>query len=190
MTKQELRKLYLEKRSALTDSSYKNFSVSICNNFFQAIDLSTINVIHTFLPIEKNKEPNTFIIIDRLISDFPKIKISVPRVDYKTNTLENFFFEGKEQLKKNAWNILEPTYGTATDAFAIDIVLVPLVVFDSYGHRAGYGKGYYDKFLPTCRKDCKKIGISLFNAVDKIEDVEAHDQQLDLVITPTKTYSF
>ena len=29
----------------------------------------------------------------------------------------------------------------------IDVVLVPGLVFDSSGHRLGYGKGYYDRFL-------------------------------------------
>ena len=59
MTKQELRKTYLHKRSLLMETDYRNFSLSICAHFFQSIDLSTIQVLHTFLPIKKNKEPNS-----------------------------------------------------------------------------------------------------------------------------------
>lgn len=190
MTKKELRKLYLEKRSVLSNEAYATASLALCNYFFASLDLSSVKVIHTFLPIEKNKEPNTFLILDRLQKDFPAIQISVPRVNYNTNTLDNFYFEGMHQLERNSWNILEPKQGVETKAEVIDVVLVPLIVFDLQGHRAGYGKGYYDKFLPACRRDCKKVGISLFDPVNTIDDVDDHDHPLDVCITPTKVYSF
>jgi 5-formyltetrahydrofolate cyclo-ligase len=190
MTKQELRTLYLQKRSQVSASVYHNLSISISKNLFQTVDLSVVHVIHTFLPIEKNKEPNTFFIIERLQKEFSHIKISVPKVNYTTHMLESFYFEGIDQLEENVWNILEPKKGILTNPKTIDIVLVPLIVFDKLGHRTGYGKGYYDKFLPDCRPDCKKIGISLFEPVDKIDDVGDHDQKLDLAITPTAAHYF
>ena len=82
-----------------------------------------INIIHTYLPIEKNKEPNTWLIIDKIKKEFPAVRISIPRV--RNNTLENFFFEGIHQLEKNAWGILEPKEGMPTDVKKIDMVIVP-----------------------------------------------------------------
>ena len=70
------------------------------------------------------------------------------------------------------------------------MVLVPLLCFDRSGHRVGYGKGYYDRFLRKCRADCKKIGLSMFDPVDEITDAGESDVRLDLVITPTATVSF
>jgi 5-formyltetrahydrofolate cyclo-ligase len=54
----------------------------------------------------------------------------------------------------------------------------------------GYGKGFYDKFLNECRKDLVKIGLSLFNPVDKISDIQKHDIPMDYCITPEKIYAF
>ena len=190
MTKPEIRKLYLQKRSALSAAECIDLSQQICNHFFSAIDLSSTKVIHTFLPIEKNKEPNTWFIIDRITKEFPKIRISIPRINNQTGGLENFYFESHEQLKQNILGIPEPEQGVPTEPEHIDIVITPLLAFDASGHRVGYGKGFYDKFLQTCHDHCRRIGISFFPPVDSIDDINQHDQKLDFAITPEKTYLF
>jgi len=72
----------------------------------------------------------------------------------------------------------------------IDIALVPLLCFDLIGHRVGYGGGYYDKFLAACRPDCKKVGLSVFDPVESISDIEPHDVRLDFAITPDRLWKF
>jgi 5-formyltetrahydrofolate cyclo-ligase len=62
---------------------------------------------------------------------------------------------------------------------------------DSTGHRIGYGKGYYDRFLRTCRPECKKIGLSFFEVMEEtIADAGEHDIPLDACITPTQLVQF
>jgi 5-formyltetrahydrofolate cyclo-ligase len=90
----------------------------------------------------------------------------------------------------SAWGIPEPVGGTVVQPTDFDIVLIPLLAFDKYGHRVGYGKGFYDRYLLNCRPDCLKIGISLFDPVDLIEDAESHDIPLDIAICPAKMYDF
>ena len=63
------------------------------------------------------------------------------------------------------------------------MVLVPGVCFDRDGHRVGYGKGFYDRFLKTCRPDCVKIGLSFFEPVEKIDDVHNGDIALDFLVS-------
>ncbi len=190
MTKAALRKLYLQKRLALSESVYVVLSEQLCKTFFLSTDLYGIRVLHTFLPIRKNKEPDTFCIIDRIRRENPSIQLSIPKMNEETGSLENFFWEGHDQLRKNKWGIPEPGHGIPTPHEKIDMVLVPLLVFDQQGHRVGYGKGYYDRFLATCRKDCKRIGLSFFPPVELIGPREGHDQKLDQVITPEKNYQF
>jgi 5-formyltetrahydrofolate cyclo-ligase len=190
MTKQELRKLYLQKRIALTPTHLEDLNQKLLENFFSSVDLSEIRVLHTFLPIEKKNEPNTWLIIDRIKKDFPKIRISIPRVNNQTGLLESFYFENKEQLNKNIWGILEPKQGMPTEPSDIDTILIPLLAFDLDGHRAGYGKGFYDKFLKTCSSSSKRIGISLFPPVDKIDNVNDFDEKLNFVITPEEVFKF
>ena len=190
MTKQELRILYLQKRQALSEAEYAQLNFHLYQNFFSTIDLSFAKVLHTFLPILSKKEVDTWLIIDRIRREYPHIRISIPKVNGKTGELENFYFEGLHQLATNEWGIQEPKQGIPTELEKIDLVLVPLLAFDQSGHRVGYGKGYYDKFLIKCRLDCKKIGLSLFTAEDEIADTNNSDIALDQCITPTQILNF
>jgi 5-formyltetrahydrofolate cyclo-ligase len=190
MTKQELRKLYLEKRLSLSEVEYNQQSEALGKNFFESVDLSAVNVLHIFLPITKKREPNTFLIIDKIQKEFPSIKISVPKINTETNTLESFYLNNLDELKLTPWGIPEPLSVNPTPSSVIDVVIVPLLVFDKTGHRLGYGKGFYDRFLLACKSSCKKIGLSLLPPIDMISTIEDHDQKLDLVVTPSKTFSF
>jgi len=188
MTKQEIRNQYLNLRKTLTDAEYNQFSQKLCGIFFSDVDLSTVKTLHIFLPIISKKEPNTWLIIDRLTKEFSSIGVSIPKMN--ETALVNFYFEGKDQIKENKWNIPEPEFGKITPTDKIDLVIVPLLAFDFKGNRVGYGKGFYDRFLKECRPDCKKIGLSLFEPVEKITDIDAHDVKLTLCVTPKKIYTF
>ena len=106
MTKQELRKLYLQKRKELSEAEYLVLNQRLTDMFFSSIDLSFIKVVHTFLPVIEKREPDTWLIIDRIRREFPHIRLSIPKVNPDSNQLENFFFEGLHQLKENNWGIL------------------------------------------------------------------------------------
>jgi 5-formyltetrahydrofolate cyclo-ligase len=173
MTKQEARKIYLQKRLDLSEGEYQQLNLQLYHQFFTQLDLSFIKCIHIFLTIESKREPDTWPIIERIRREFPHIRISIPKV--VNDVLENIYFEGLHQLKKNKWGILEPEQGVPTPTEKIDMVIVPLLTFDEKGHRVGYGKGFYDRFLITCRKDCQRVGISFFSAIDLIEDANEND---------------
>jgi len=185
MTKKELRKVYLKKRMELSDAQYQLLNEQLCDQFFAAVKFSGIKVVHTFLPIKKNREVNTWLIIDRIRREFPDVKISIPRINNHASELEHYYYEGPGQLVTNTWDIPEPVKGVPTPTTNIDAVLVPLLAFDKQGHRLGYGRGFYDRFLVNCRPDCLKIGLSFFDVVEKIEDTHEKDVPLDLIVTPT-----
>jgi 5-formyltetrahydrofolate cyclo-ligase len=187
MTKSELRKAFLQKRLALREAECHQLSRQICDHFFFSVDVSFVKVLHIFLPIEKKNEPNTWLIIDRLQREFPNVHLSIPKVNGDIN---NFYFEGLHQLENNIWGIPEPKQGIPTPTEKIDLVLIPLLAFDKKGHRVGYGKGYYDRFLASCRTDCKKIGLSFFEPIDLIEDVTEEDIEMNGCVTPSTFFNF
>ena len=184
MTKKELRKIYLRKRMDLSDAAYQELNERLSDHFFSTINVSGIRVLHTFLPIKKNREVNTWMIIERLKRDYPQVQISVPKINNQTAELEHYYYESPDQLKNNTWEIPEPVKGVPTPTDKIDAVLVPLLAFDKQGHRLGYGRGFYDKFLSSCRPDCLKIGVSFFEFEEKIEGISDKDIPLNLIITP------
>lgn len=184
MTKPELRKLYLQKRKELNEAEYLALNHRLTEIFFTSIDLSFINVLHTFLPVVEKREPDTWLIIDRIRREFPHVRLSIPRINIETDQLENFYFEGLHQLKKNNWGIFEPTQGIPTPPEKIDMVLVPLLAFDKQGNRVGYGKGYYDRFLKKLKPSTLKLGISLFEPIEQIEAIQSFDIPLSGALTP------
>ncbi len=183
MIKSELRKIYLAKRKNLSPIERNQKSEQISNNFFQAFDLSKIRFLHCFVPIEKFNEVDTNLIFQRIWREFLRLKTIAPRVNFQTHEIENVKFTRNTALVKNAWQISEPTENELVESKEIDLVLAPLLCFDERGFRVGYGKGFYDKFLKNCRKDCLKIGLSFFASVEEITDAQDFDVRLDFCIT-------
>ncbi len=188
MRKSELRQNYLSKQKALSPQDRGVRSAAISEILFETFDLSQIEYLHLFLPIEKFNEINTRLIVEEVWRTHPHIQILVPRVDFSSDDIKSLSFTPDTNLAKNAWHIDEPTHDEFVDAEIVDMVLVPGLCFDSGGHRVGYGKGFYDRFLKRCRADCKKVGLTYFEPVDKIDDTHDGDVRLDIIISPDRMY--
>ncbi len=190
MLKSELRQIYLEKQKSLSDAEREERSRKIANAFFDNFDLKQVNFLHVFLSIEKNREIETKFVYECLWRDFPNVTTMVSRVNFQLMTLENFRFSSETELIRNRWHISEPTASELIEVEQIDLVLVPLLCVDGRGFRAGYGKGFYDKFLSECRADCLKIGLSYFAPVAEISDAQKFDVKLDFCVTPEAIIRF
>ena len=68
----------------------------------------------------------------------------------------------------------------------LDLVLVPALGLDPSGHRLGRGKGYYDRLLAVTSG--VKCGIVFDSQVQPAIPAEAHDIQLDCILTPTRWF--
>ncbi|MDV3309443.1 MAG: 5-formyltetrahydrofolate cyclo-ligase [Cyclobacteriaceae bacterium] len=189
MTKSELRKKYLMQRTLLTDDDYRTACDSIAARFFREVDLSDVRVVHSYLPIEKNKEPDTWLIVNVIQEQYPEIRISIPKIN-PDGTMTSYYYEGTHQLEESPFGIPEPTHGEITSPEDIDILIVPLLVFDQNGYRVGYGKGFYDRFLMQCKSTSVRVGLSLFPPEEHIDDIAEFDQRMNLVITPEQVYRF
>jgi 5-formyltetrahydrofolate cyclo-ligase len=190
MIKATLRKVYQEKRQMLDTTEYQVLNDLLCENFFKRVDLSGVKLLHTFLPVAHNKEPDTWLIIHRTRQNHPNIRIAVPRISGDGQTLDTVMMDQDSAMQPNRWGISEPIGGLTIDPIEIDVVLVPLLAFDMTGNRVGYGKGFYDKFLPRCKPGCRRIGVSFFEPVNKISDTDAFDQRLTAALTPHDWFVF
>jgi len=186
MNKAAIRKAAMQRRNALNPTQLQELSEQLLTRFSQ-LDLSAVSVIHLFLPIEKKKEPNTYLIIDWLQLHHPQIKILVPRADFNTALMTHHVYTDSKGLEKNIFDIMEPQNENAHQG-SIDMVLIPLLAFDQHGYRVGYGKGFYDRFLQGI--STKKVGLSLFPPVAEITDTDVHDVRMDLCLTPGEIYEF
>ena len=190
MTKSELRKSYLAKRQLLSPAERDVANAEIIANFFNNFDLSEIKVLHCFISIEKFGEVDTRPIFQRVWNNFSNVTTVVPRINHLTEELESLLYGPDIELVYDRWHIGEPIHDNRVEPIETDIVIVPLLCYDRTGHRVGYGKGYYDRFLARCRSDCQKIGLSMFPPIDEIPDAHDGDVRLDACVTPTEVVSF
>jgi 5-formyltetrahydrofolate cyclo-ligase len=189
MKKEQLRVIYKDKRKIISDHDIEKFNDLILINF-QKINLDFIQCVHTYLPSLKLCEPDTAPIIRFLEFKNPGLKVAVPRIDIHSGEMYHIHFDDASPMISNAFGINEPAGGAMIPENEIDLVLIPLLAFDQNGFRVGYGKGYYDRFLARCRKDVFKIGLSFFEPVDEIEDIDQFDIALNYCVTPEKLYMF
>lgn len=163
-------------------------SRKITDRFFAEIDLRSIRSLHTFIRIAKFNEIDTSMMYMRLWRDQPQIATYAPRIDHETGRMESVQFDARTPIIEGRWGIREPASGEMISPSDIDIVLVPTLGFDHFGHRVGYGKGFYDRFLRQTRLDCLKVGICHWPQLD--EPIETHeaDVPVDIVITPDSTF--
>lgn len=101
------------------------------------------------------------------------------------HSLEIRPYDGEDMMRKGRFGVPEPQ--TPTYKGAIDLILVPGVVFDQHCHRIGRGGGYYDKFLRK-QHSAKKVGVCYAFQLKK-HDVPhtRNDQKMDRVVTPLST---
>jgi len=181
MNKLELRKIYKQKRQDLSSTEIQQLQQNIYSQIY-TLDISNIKTIHIFLTLEKFKEINTKPIVDYFRSK--NIKIVVSKSDFTNNSLSHFYLEEYTQIELNKYEIPEPKNAIQAKEIDFDAVFVPLLISDENNYRVGYGKGFYDRFLSNCRKDCKKIGLNFFPPIKKIVNKNQFDISLDLVIYP------
>ena len=187
MNKKELRSLFSNKRSQIARTKKAEFDLAIKENFFSLIN-TRLNCVHIYLPIREKNEINTWPIIRELWSR--NISVAVPVMGEDERILRTCQLSENTELKENKWNIPEPADYLEIQLSKIEVIVIPLLAYDTFGHRVGYGKGHYDNYLKSSDKKFMKIGLSYFPPVDKITNTDLWDVKLDLCVTPEQVFRF
>ena len=182
MTKKELRTFYKKQRSELTSEQKSSAITSITECVLPL--LTNDDVVHVFLPIERLHELDTYHLISRIKSAYPKLTLVSSISDFDTLEMPCYTLD-VSKLQNNEYNIPEPAEPlTPVDSKLITVVLVPLLISDTTGYRVGYGKGFYDRFLSTLSSDCKIIGLNYFEPQEITFEHSPFDIPLDRHVSP------
>ncbi len=184
--KSTLRIKYKKLREDLTDDSVEEMSLQIANRALK-LPIWEGTYYHIFLTISHKKEVDTNYLMHILQGKEKSIVIS--KADFATHGMNHILLQENTVLKISDYGIPEPVSGIEISPEILDVVFVPLLAYDLNGHRIGYGKGFYDRFLEKCRKDTVFVGLSFFEPEPKIF-FESTDIPLDYCITPKKTFDF
>jgi 5-formyltetrahydrofolate cyclo-ligase len=189
MTKAALRDIYKAKRAALTEAEIERMDDLLLIQF-QRLVLPPLQYVHTYLAITGKQEIDTHYLLQYLKFRNPGMVLVIPKMDAASGELVHCYYDEHTELVQNKWGIYEPLNVLPVDIELIDLVFVPLLAVDTEGHRVGYGKGFYDRFLPKLRTDALTVGLSYFDPVNKIEDTGQFDIPLQVCITPQDLYEF
>ena len=186
MLKKEIRKIYTEKRKALSNDEVFSLSQSIFNNFLSYFKPQFGQKIHLFLSIAKLKEIDTSLFIEYCFEN--KIEVYVPKMI--GDDLISIEITPETIYECNSWGIKEPVSNIDSGGLQFDYVITPLLYCDNFGNRVGYGKGFYDRLFTKINRDTKKVGVNYFPPSVSIDDVFSGDIALDYLVFPTNVVSF
>ena len=180
-----LRSHYKKKRFSLTKQEVDDLSQRVFKQL-DKLNIWKLKHYHIFISISKYNEIDTSSIINKLKSK-QKI-IIVPKIS--NNELVHIAINDETEFGLNEYGIKEPNDGNHFIIENLDIIFIPLLAFDIEGHRVGYGKGYYDRFLKLTNNSTLKIGLSFFDPINKIQDIDDNDVKLDYCVTPKQVHKF
>ena len=177
--KEIIRKNYFIKRKKKFFNTNKNFFNPLVN----FLKKRNFNNLALYYPT--SYELNILNILE--VEFLKKTKFLLPIINDKYSM---HFYEWKKRdvLNVNKYGILEPL---KSKAITPNIILVPLLAFDKFKNRLGYGKGFYDKFLKKNDKNKSKvisIGVAFsFQKYHKLP-INRNDVKLDFIITEKGIY--
>jgi 5-formyltetrahydrofolate cyclo-ligase len=186
--KKEIRSLYKQKRVTLKHKETVKFNDLLLIEL-QQTELPFLHNVLSYYPLEELNEPDTFLITRYLKFTNPQLQIAYPRIK-EDGTMMAVITNVDSEYEENKYGISELTTGAILHPKDIDLIIVPMLACNYKGHRVGYGKGYYDKYMQHCRPDVLKIGLSFFDPIDKINDLDIYDIPLTHCITPELVYEF
>ncbi|MFT6959451.1 MAG: 5-formyltetrahydrofolate cyclo-ligase [Polaribacter sp.] len=181
MKKQKLREIYKQQRNSLSEKQIQELQENIYQQVYN-LDISKVNNVHLFLSMPKFKEIDTTPIITYFRNKNKRIVVS--KCNFEDKTLSHFYYDENTVLVLNKFGVPEPIDAEVVLEEELDLIFVPLLISDIKNYRVGYGKGFYDRFLSSCRKDAKLIGLNFFKPIEEIEDINEFDIPLQQVIYP------
>lgn len=179
MPKRSLRQQILARRRALSHDAWLSSSRMAQRQLTALEEFARADCIALYAPA--HNETDTTEILEAAFA-------AGKRVLYPAVCGERMVFRQVEELRsltEGSFGILEPCpTGIDHHADEPDLIVVPGVAFDLHGHRIGYGKGYYDRFLLHPGRKAHLIGLCHdFQLIDGAIPAEGHDIRMELIVT-------
>ena len=176
----------LDKRNNLSKEQYISFSKKICERVMELPEYEACVNLLIFYPYLSEVD---ILAVSRTAMEqgkrvfFPKVTSDTTMDFIEIKTLKDFHTGYK--------GILEPIGNQCFDKQNIigkTMMILPGSAFDKNGNRAGYGKGYYDRYLENCHNNITKVGVCFsIQMLKQLPDVKSTDIPMDYVINEENT---
>ena len=175
MDKAEIRRLIKMRKRMLTQKQIEDASHRLAQQLVAYLPYQQADTIYGY--ISYNQEVNTMPILEHAFADGKRV--AVPKV--YGNEMKFIYITDLSGIKPGFKGIPEPVADTPVANDPGALVLMPGLVFDTQGHRIGYGGGFYDRFLAAEPMHPTVALCYDFQVLSRIEP-EAHDISVDLVM--------
>lgn len=176
-SKAQLRTELRAKRRDLSAEEVLDASAAVVQHLLRVPEVVAAGTVGTYLASRGEVDLRAFI-ADRHDAG---VQITLPKTDgdrltFVAHRPDDLLIPGRFGIDQPAGNEVVP--------FADhDVVVVPLVAFDTAANRLGQGGGFYDREIQSAASRPLLIGVAYqFQLVDRLP-VEPHDESLDLVVT-------
>ena len=188
----DIRQLKRAQRQLLSAKVQQQHSQAVCQNIVKERAYKNSHNIACYIANDGEIDPYPIIEHARFLCK----KIYLPVLSPLKNSLYFAPYETNSRFSSNRFNIPEPICHPSKwiNARQLDLLLLPLVAFDTQGNRLGMGGGFYDRtlaYLRHCQHWKKPALAGLAHEIQKVGrlDTQSWDIPLDYIITEKQRYS-
>lgn len=179
-----------QRRNQLTGHQQLHFAQRVADRVMSHQRVHDAKTIAVFLSFDG--ELDTHPLIDRLWQSGKQLCLPVLH-PFSLGNLLFLRYQPDTPLIRNRLKILQPALDVTQIILPseLDIILTPLVAFDSCGQRLGMGGGFYDRTLQHWQQN-GPYPIGLAHNCQQVErlPVEEWDVPLPEIITPDKVWAW
>lgn len=192
MPQQQLRQQQLNARAKLSDAQRKSAAQHVGQHLLALPELQQPSIIASYHSVKA--ELPTATLNAQILAQGHRLALPILH-PFRRGHLLFLEVHDNTQWTTNRYGIPEPclTVQDVVPLHQLQIMLVPLVAFDSQGNRLGMGGGYYDRTLQWWyqgRLNVLPIGLAYNEQYVEKLPAQPWDVPLAMVITPAKVWDF
>ena len=177
--KEALRKRISAVRRTLDQTARNERARDACARLVQLPQFERAQVILSYAPLRFELDPQNAVAQALLQGK----QVLLPRVIPDSHELSLHNYVPGDVLEESGMGVREPLLTSTRIAHElVDLVWVPGLAFDARGFRLGFGKGYYDRLLPTL-PHAVRFGLAFELSLLPEVPADEHDAPMDVVIT-------
>jgi len=174
--RQRLRKILAE----IPPDQIEPMSLRVCHRLFEQPEYVKAEVIMVFLSLATEVETSAIVL--RAWQD--RKRVLVPKVSWSQRRMMPVEIRSlTDDLAESQMGVREPVAGIPFPISMIDLVIVPGLGFDEYGHRLGRGRGFYDRFLAHPEFNGIACGVAFEKQMTPSVPVGPLDQHVNMLVT-------
>jgi 5-formyltetrahydrofolate cyclo-ligase len=184
----ELRQRNRKLRADLDPVQLENAATALAGHILQLAEYQQAQRVAVYFAV--NGEIGLNAVVDHALAAGKEIFL--PNLDHAALRFSPYFHAQKMRINK--FRLPEPDVedNEMRSPQELDLVLAPLVVFDSYRNRIGMGGGFYDRSF-AFRKNpehSRPVLIGVAHEIQKVDRIvpEEWDVQLDMIVTDEAIY--